>query len=432
MHSDLKRPLAAAAALVIIIAILAGISIAAAPAPSPVSGQMARNLIVIIGDGMGMSHRKLGSLNSKHGLAMDGMPVTGIMDTSSYNLTITDSAASATAMFSGRKTYNGVVGYDYELDAVTSIMKLASKAGMATGIITNSALYDPTSAAMYANALIRSDYKGISKQLLSSFLDLAVGGGADVISPLLELAKLSSKKPRFNDSYSLHDLAEGPGFPAICLLSRSHMPLEIDRKEGPSLEQMVDAGLKLLTKDGRPFILLIESGSTDRCSHDNDAAGVLKAVLDLDKAVTTALEYARGAGDTLVLVTADHETGGLSLGSGDGMNIDVSKLSSVKASASSMADDAADNGADIRSVILKNAPWFVVGPDDGLDGFSSSAYKARTIGAALSKTANISWGSGWHTAEPVPVTAEGPQALLFSGWYKNTALFERMKSALGL
>ena len=392
--------------------------------------ETARNLVVVLVDGMGPAHRQLGELAQKGGLAMNHMPYLGCMSTSSYGLDITDSAAAATAMFTGRKTYNMVIGYDYELDRTESIMSLAVKSGMSAGIVTTSALYDATSAAMYANVLMRSENKNISKQLLASPLALAVGGGGAYIGPLIKESAASSKaKPAFNSYSDIKALSEGT-LPAVCLLAEGDMPQEIDSDaKAVKLKDMVETALGMLSKDGRPFLLLVETGSVDGSSHDNDAASVIKGLLAADDAVKACLSFAQADGNTLVVVAADHETGGLSLGAGNGLNVDVSKLLKVRASAGRMAAEAASDWKRLKEILKTYANYEL--DDEDAARVRVSADPAKEIGRLISYASNVSWGSGSHTASMVIITAEGPAGACFSGWYDNTEFFLRMRQALG-
>lgn len=409
------------AALIILLA--AGMVASSAPAG---------NLIIFIIDGIGASHRQLAQLAVKEPLAMNTMPVLGMMATLNVDGAITDSAASATAMFCGRKTYNGLLGYDDNLDELDSIMELAEKKGMLTGIITNSALYDATSAAMYAKEFDRQAYKNLSTQLLRSGIDLLIGGGNTYLrGALADSRKKAEAGFAANTAHSLGELRELP-LPSICILAEDALPIALDRPKGfVTLEGMVKAGLAKLIAEGLPFVLLVESGAVDRMSHDNDAAGVLSEMLETDKAVRACLDFAAADGDTLVVVTSDHETGGLSLGAGDGYKIDAKYLSSVRSSAGSMLEETSGDWDRLGGIMQRDAAWNA-GDDPGITHIRSSEDPVREIGIVISSKANVSWGSGWHTAAPVPVSAEGPGSGAFGGWYDNTGLFVRLKSAVGL
>ncbi|MBP7109950.1 MAG: alkaline phosphatase [Firmicutes bacterium] len=392
---------------------------------------LARNLIIIVVDGMGPAHRQLGELAVKGGLSMNRMSHLGMMDTSSYGSDITDSAAAATAMFTGKRTYNAAIGYDHDLNKLESVMDIASKAGFSCGIATNSELYDATSAAMYANSLTRAEYRNIAKQLMSSSLDLAIGGGARYVDPLIQQSMLSAdSKPRFNAYYDLKSLASG-GLPAICLLDDAYLQMEIDAgSNAAAFVDIISAALDKLSGKGRPFILLAETGSVDGASHDNDAAAALKGVIAADMGVAKALEFARKDGDTLVLVVSDHETGGLSLGANQGYRIDVPFLARVKSSSMKMAWLAEDKPASLVSIVKASTGYEM--SEEEAESIRSSSDWARSIGALISRKANIAWGSGGHTASNVLVTAEGPGSSIFAGRYDNSELFAKMLEALGI
>lgn len=407
----------------LIVMLISGMVAASAPA---------ENLIIFIIDGAGASHRQLGQLAVKQPLAVNSMPVLGMISTLNIDGAITDSAASATAMFCGRKTYNGLLGYDANLNELESIMELAERKGMLTGIITNSALYDATSAAMYAKEFDRLAYRSISGQLLRSGIDLAIGGGNTYLrGALAEGLKRTEAGLAANASYSLGEL-KGLPLPAICVLAEDALPIALDRPAGfATLSDMVKAGLARLAAEGKPFVLLVESGAVDRMSHDNDAAGALSEMLETDKAVRACLDFASADGGTLVVVTSDHETGGLSLGAENGYKVDAKYLLTVKSSAGSMLSETAGDWDKLRGIMLRDAAW-ASGKDLDISHISTSEDPAREIGIVISAKANISWGSGWHTASPVPVSAEGPGSGAFGGWYDNTGLFMRLRSAMGL
>jgi alkaline phosphatase len=398
------------------------------------SAAPARNLIIFIVDGMGPSDRQLGELALDKGLAMNNMPVIGLMRTSSVDLDITDSAASATAMFCGKKTYNGVLGYDEELDELTSVMELAEAKGMNTGIITTSALYDATCAAMYASEFDRTAKKSISTQLLSSGIDLMIGGGRSYIKPESDNADKGEPAQRKGPAfyYSLPSLRASASLSAICLLADEELTPEIDRqKDEARLTDMLKEGLALLEASDKPFMLLVESGAVDRMSHDNDAAGALAEMLSTDEAVAVCLDFARTQGDTLVIVAADHETGGLSLGAAAGYKIGIPYLKTVRSSASQMAADAASDWGSLYSILSSQAHLSHT-EGDGMELIAASSDPAREIGRMVSARANISWGTSSHTAVPVVVSAQGPGEGLFQGYYDNTALFGKMRASLGL
>lgn len=237
-----------------------------------------RNLIYLIGDGMGLSHVSMLMLEEGYGTtAFDRAQNIALITTYSANNRVTDSAAAGTALATGHKTGNGMLGVLPDSTAAESIMADAIRAGMPTGVVVTSTLQHATPGAFYAHVPYRRQYQRISDQLAGSDLTVAFGGG-------LKYAETSEGR-------------------------------------GDYLERAIRKALEILSREAgerdRGFILMVEGSQIDLRAHDNDAEGVLAEMRDFDRAVAAAMDFADRHPGTLVVVTADHETGGLSIPSAD-------------------------------------------------------------------------------------------------------------------
>jgi len=306
-------------------------------------------------------------------LAMERAPVTGLMHTWAANILATDSAAAATAMATGHKTDKGVVGLLPNGRAARTLFEAAHEAGFATAVVTTSALADATPGGFLAHVSSRDDYDQVLSQVLDSETDILIGGDwsgkpkawrqpayRDVVENAEERA-LGRGRPvlrTWSDVETAHP-------PLIALLPpRPEMPLH----HGPPLAEMAGRALAALDETGRPFVILIESEVTDEAAHSNDMAELLVAMRELDETVALVLDRIASRDDTLVLVVADHETGGPHLLEGE--------------------------------------------YDDG--------------------KAIVRWAHEYHSSQLVPIFAFGPGSDAFSGVFDNTGFGVRVADLLGL
>lgn len=277
-----------------------------------------RNVIVILGDGMGIGMVSAASqLLSPAGvpLRMESAPAVGLMHTWAANILATDSAAAATAMATGHKTDKGVLGLLPDGQAVRTIFEAARDAGFVTGVVTTSALADATPGGFLTHVPSRDDYELVLQQVLWSGADLLIGGDwsgkpkawrrssyRDIVENAEALgAELGYSVVR--DGAAI----ESAGLPLIALLPpRPEMPLQ----HGPPLVETTTAALDLLERGGEPFVVLIESEVTDEAAHANSLADSLAGMRELEETVALVLDRTASRNDTLVLVVADHETGG--------------------------------------------------------------------------------------------------------------------------
>lgn len=362
-------------------------------AVSPADGH-AQAMILFIGDGMGNEHRKAGrwaSLGQSGQLAMDDLPYHGWLQTASADNPITDSAASATAMATGLKTDNGHISVDPDEAILETILEIAETCGMATGLVTTVQISHATPGAFAAHVPDRNMYTEIALQMIESGVDVLLGGGEDEFLPTAESGCYPEAGER-GDGRNLVSEAQSAGFVYVCDLAglTAVNPLTTDRLLGlfadegmvrpfsPSLEVMTGSAIEILQRDPDGFFLMVEGGQIDWAAHANDGANVIGDVIGFDEAVSVGLDYAALQPDTLVIVTADHETGGM-------------------ATSLTSSGDPEEDG-----------PFFM--PD------STPFY--------------LNWTTTGHTAADVPVTASGPWSSMLLGTQQNTQVFFTVRKAL--
>lgn len=281
-------------------------------------GKKVKNVILIIGDGMGLSHISSAWVANKGKLNLDNFPVVGLSRTHSHNRLITDSGAAGTAIASGQKTNNYVVGVDILGKPLTTIIDYAGKAGKKTGISVVCRLNDATPASFVAHQTDRDQAEDIINQFSGCDIDFIAGGGMKYWrnrsdgKDMVEVMK--------NEGYTVaeneDELTAINKLPALAILADLELPVASIR--GNLFRYMNQKAIELLnTENKHGFFLMIEGSCIDDWSHANKTDKVIEEVLDLDRAIGDVLKWAEQDGETLVIVTADHETGGLTLLDGD-------------------------------------------------------------------------------------------------------------------
>ncbi|MCW5520164.1 alkaline phosphatase [Aureitalea sp. L0-47] len=338
-------------------------------AQSPVNTeiQKPKNIILLIGDGMGLSQVSASFYFNEETSNFTRFNDIGLMRTSSSAQLVTDSAAGATAFASGVKTYNGAVGFSNKNKPVTSIVEILSESGYATGVIATSSVVHATPAAFYAHVKSRRIYQQIAEQLAESELDFIAGGGDKFFS-------------QRTDGKNLYEDFKAKGFDVhtdalpemisdkkqLIILAEDGMPKMIDGR-GDFLPNSTQMALDYLSKNEEGFFLMIEGSQIDWGGHDNDTDYLLGEQIDFDKTIGIALDFAENNGNTLVIVTADHETGGFTLSA-------------------------------------KGDNYYKLDPTFATSG---------------------------HSATLIPVFAYGPGSESFRGIYENTDIFHKMMELLG-
>ncbi|HEY63103.1 MAG TPA: alkaline phosphatase [Caldilineae bacterium] len=354
------------------------------------TGKHARAIILFIGDGMGEAQRTAGrwaAVGRDGMLAMDAMPFSGWSCTASANSAVTDSAAAATALATGVKTNNGMIAVDPAGRPLTTILERAQTRGKAVGLVTTTQVTHATPAAFAAHVRSRKEMLEIARQMIAAGVDVLLGGGEDEFLPTTMSGCYPQPGER-SDGRNLIAEAVAVGYTYVCdadalaavdPTSTSRL-LGLFADEGmvrpfsPSLAEMTRKAIEILSQDPDGFFLMVEGGQIDWASHANDAANAIADVIGLDEAVSVALAHAATAPDTLIIVTADHETGG--------MRVDL--------------------------VAGEQGPFYM---PDGTPFY-------------------VSWTTGGHTSVDVPTTAQGPWADLLAGTYENTYIHDVMLRGL--
>jgi len=332
----------------------------------------AKNIILLIGDGMGVSHI-YAAITANHGhLNIEKCKNTGFIKTYSASHYITDSGASATAMSTGKKTYNGACGVNADSLPEETILEIAEEHGLSTGLVATSSITHATPAAFIAHQKWRSMYEEIAADFLKTDIDVFIGGGRDHfikrndgVDLVLKLKEKGYKVLFEMDSVIKVDSGKLAG-----LVADMHLPPYRDRKKIRREDMLPDAtqsAINILSKNENGFFLMIEGSQIDWAGHANKTEYVIAEMLDFDRAVGKALDFAEKEGNTLVIITADHETGGMGINDGN---------------------------------------------------FSEG-------------TVNAGYTTKSHTGVMVPVFAYGPGSEEFRGIYENTDIFYKMMIALG-
>ena len=430
-------------------------------------------VFVFIGDGMSTPQRLMAEDFSKRTgrgeLAMNHLARRTETATKSANKVVTDSAAAATAIACGEKTDNGMLGMRPDGTRIESVAEVAKKAGRKVGIVTTVTIVHATPAGFYAHNRSRGDSRAIAMDLVKSGFDYFAGGGIggwtqpkggyfDTNGNFVKLEEGREAVPGI-DPYSLwqtngytfvkDDLAAfkalKPGRPVWCVFGESGMDYALDRDGSqPTLAEIVEKGIELLDgPDG--FFLMCEGGKVDYAGHANDAGGSVAEQLSLDDAVKVATRFAKAhPGETLIVTTGDHETGGLIRGiTGAGAAFDPALLKHQRCTASKFSSilknaqekNAAFSFDDAMALVRENfglgGPVPLTDADrDELKKAFEQKKPAEFAGAAkriLSAHAGLAWKSGGHTALPTMTTAEGPGSEILEGMTDNTEIGARLK-----
>lgn len=413
-----------------------------------------RNVILFISDGCGPASFTLARNALGRPLALDGFRV-GSCSTQASDTWVTDSAASATALATGHKTQNGVVGLDEHGQAVATLLEAAEERGLATGLVTTTSITHATPACFASHVPSRAQADDIAVQLLAHEIEVLLGGGSQYFLPpslggirddardlIAEATDLGVTVVRGAEGL------QGPvELPVLGLFAPGHLDYEVDRQHQssstqPSLEAMTERALQLLSASDQGFFLMVEGGRIDHAGHVNDSVGHLHDIAAFDAAVQRGLAFAEQHGDTLVVSTSDHETGGLTLaGHSDGVPTyawqpDV--LTGGRASAGAMAnrlikgDDPALVFAQDASIDdLSDAELALLSAQSG--GLFATIARAPVVAAVcqvINDRAGLSWSTLGHTGVDVPVFAMGPGAQRFAGHQDNTEIGQRLAELL--
>ncbi len=424
--------------------------------PAPAS----QNLIVLIGDGMGPAQVTAGRNYLKYMKGIDhleldsyyvgqattyadkgedgGVVVSGI---------VTDSASAGTAFATGHKTYNAGISISNEDVSVpyASVIEAAEKAGKATGLVTTARITHATPAVYASHVRSRDNENAIATQYLASGVDVLFGGGKQFFVTKDEKGKRPDKNiigefqsKGYEVAYDAKGLDAIKGSKALGLFNSSHVDYTLDRSEAvPSLAKMTQKALDLLSTDKNGFAIMIEGGRIDHASHANDFPTTVQEVLDFDAAVKVAMDFAKKNGNTSVVITADHETGGLSLSRDNIYEINFDLWDKQKKSSETIgtALKAAKTTDDVKKIVTDNT-WITDLSDAEaaaiLAGDGSSYGREGGFNAVVSKRLLVGWSGHGHSAVDVGVWAYGPIASKVTGQVDNTDIAKASASIIGV
>lgn len=477
-----------------ITALVLGLLVAALPVGQPANagvdnayyGKKAKYVFYFIGDGMAMPQVNAteiykGALNGKDPMASEKVnfttfPYLGMQTTHSANTFITESAAAGTALATGHKTNNDVLGVDpTKTIKFKSMAEMAKEKGMKVGIVSSVSLDHATPAAFYAHQPTRKNYYEIGLELAYSGFDYFAGGGL--------LAPTGPKK----DKPSVLDIAGQQGYKIVQdqaeflkltpqagkviaiqeeLAAEQAMPYEIDRTQQLSLADLTRKGIEMLDNPNG-FFMMVEGGKIDWACHANDAVTSIRDVVALENAVTEALKfYAKHPNETLIVITGDHETGGMTIGfAGTEYSTAFNKLSKQQISFEEFDKKIRAYRKAVGPQGANLSDWLpVLAQDYGLtdlteydqarlqaalaasmlepkqrskDEHSYLLYGTYepfsvTVTHILNQKAGIGWTTYAHSGVAVPVYAQGVGGELFQGYYDNTDVARKIMSVMGV
>lgn len=277
-----------------------------------------KNVILMIGDGMGLPDVYAAMTVSGNPLSIERCTAIGLQKTASSDNYITDSAAAGTALATGTKTKNGTIGMDAHGKRVKSILEIAEEHNLATGLVSTSSITHATPASFIAHQSSRGSYEDIASDFLKTDIDVFIGGGIDHFARRKDKSNLldSLRLKGYEVDTTLASVLGSASLKIAGLTASVHNPYRL-RGRGDMLPLSAGKALEVLKKNRKGFFLMIEGSQIDWAAHANVADTVVDETLDFDKAVGVALDFAKNDGHTLVIVTADHETGGVTITGGD-------------------------------------------------------------------------------------------------------------------
>ena len=276
-----------------------------------------KNIIYLIGDGMGFNHLEKAKLERETTLVMDSFEFIGQSMTRSFTNAVTDSAAGGTALATGTRTYNGAIGV-YPLDGTATfsqpknLTELCMEEGMMTGVITTDETSGATPASFSAHSSDRGNTEDITNDQLTSGIDLIWGTANGVATKSAAEANGFTYVTTDDEMMALEE-----GSRSFAQFTNDLWTLEPSDENTPNLEQMAVKAVDLLDDTDEGFFLMIEGAHIDKHSHSNEDENMTEALIEFDRTIAAMLEYAEEDGETLVVITADHETGGITLKNGE-------------------------------------------------------------------------------------------------------------------
>lgn len=403
---------------------------------SPNQGKI-KNVIFMIGDGMGPTYNTAYRY-FKDDISTPYMEKTafdeylvGMQETYPWDPdeNITDSAAAATSMAAGIKTYNNAIAVDVDKNEVETVLEKAKKDGKATGLVASSQVNHATPASFGAHDESRHNYNDIADDYIDEKIngkpkiDVILGGGTSYFEREDRNLVEEFQQEGFSYVTTKKELLEDDSEQVLGLFAPVGLDKAIDRsEEQPSLKDMTESALDRLSDDKDGFFLMVEGSQIDWAGHDNDIVAAMSEMEDFEAAFESAIEFAKEDGHTLVITTADHSTGGFAMGINGEYKWDPAPLKAAERTPDFMAAEIA-GGADVEEVLNQYIHLDLTNEEINSVIEAAQSGDATTIDNAIEKIFDIRSGTGWttggHDGVDVNVYAYGPQADKFIGLHDN-------------
>lgn len=405
-----------------------------APANGP---SQPKNIVIMIGDGMGPAYTSAyryykdnPDTEAVEQTVFDrllvGMASTYPASVSGY---VTDSAAAATALATGVKSYNGAISVDTQKQPLPTLLQRAKALGLSTGVAVTSQINHATPAAFLTHNESRKNYAALALSYLETDADVFFGGGQQYFSPAL-LAQFTAKGyqhlTRFEDLASINQPR------VLGLFAPVQLPWAIDEKTAKKLSRLTQKALSLLSQNEQGFVLLVEGSLIDWAGHNNDIAAAMAEMDEFANAIEVVEQFVQQRSDTLMVITADHNTGGLSIGADGHYNWNPEILRNIAASADTLAQAAISNK--VWQADLSRGLGFALTEAEvtqlNVARMQSAETLAEAIRHVIDKRTDTGWTTGGHTGMDVQVFAAGPASELFNGHQDNTDIANKLFSLL--
>ncbi|WP_373419597.1 alkaline phosphatase [Bacillus sp. EAC] len=397
-----------------------------------------RNVIFFIGDGMGVSYttalRYLKDDPATKEVEQTELDKYLVGQQMTYpedpKQNITDSAAAATAMSAGIKTYNAAIGVDNDGSSVKTVLEAAKEKGKSTGLVATSEITHATPASYGAHDVNRKNMNAIADDYYDEMIkgghkiDVMLGGGlSNFVREDRDLTK-QFKKDGYSYVTNKNEMLNDKNSKILGLFSPGGMPKMIDRDSTmPSLRDMTNTAINKLNKNKDGFFLMVEGSQIDWAGHDNDIVASMSEMEDFENAFKSAIAFAKKDKHTLVVATADHSTGGFSIGAKGDYNWYGAPIMAAKRTPDFMAEQIS-KGADVEQT-LKSYIGLQLKPEE-IQSVKTAAQSKdlvqidNSIEAIFDNRSVTGWTTGGHTGEDVNVYAYGPGSQLFAGKIDNT------------
>nr|WP_323131817.1 alkaline phosphatase [Paenibacillus xylanilyticus] len=440
MIVKLSKKVLPAAALSLVFAASTVLSAGQAHAVQAVSVETKKikNIIFLIGDGMGTAY------TSAYRYMKDD-PSTKIMEKTVFDpylvgaqmtypddntQNVTDSASAATAMSAGVKTYNAAIAVDNDHTEVKTVLEQAKENGKSTGLVATSEITHATPAAFGAHDISRKNMDAIADDYYDELIngehkvDVLLGGGkSNFVRDDRDLTR-EFEQAGFSYVTDRSALLKDTNKQILGLFADGGMDKLIDRtSETPSLAEMTTTAIDRLSSNENGFFLMVEGSQIDWAGHDNDIVGAMSEMEDFAAAFEAAIDFAKEDGETLVVATADHSTGGLTLGKDGEYNFFVDPIKAAVRTPDFMAAQIA-KGASVEETLKSYLKLELTSEE--IQSVKNAAKDAdvttidNAIEAIMNNRSFTGWTTGGHTGDDVPVYAYGPASHRFSGLIDNT------------